>query len=86
MRPIRPVLSRPIRTQVFPASVDLKIPQPSETLLRIEDSPVPAQTTLGSEGATASDPIDETGMLSKIGAQWRPPSVVLKIPPEAAPA
>jgi hypothetical protein len=36
------------------------MPSPIEMLLRMNDSPVPAQTTFGSEGATASDPIDET--------------------------
>ena len=37
------------------------MPSPIEMLLRMNDSPVPAQTTFGSDGATASDPIDETG-------------------------
>ena len=54
--------------------------------LRMNASPVPAQTTLGSEGAIASDPIDDTGWSSKIGSQWMPPSVVFQMPPEAAPA
>jgi hypothetical protein len=54
-------------------------------LLRMNASPVPAQTTFGSEGATASDPIDDTGLSSKIASQWAPLSVVLKMPPDAAP-
>ena len=49
-------------------------------------SPVPAQTTFGSEAATASAPIDATCWPSKIGVQWTPPSSVLKMPPDAAPA
>ena len=49
-------------------------------------SPVPAQTVLGSEGATASAPIAATGCLSKIGAQRLPPSVDFQTPPDAAPA
>ena len=61
MRPIRPVFSRPMEAQVFPASVDLYIPLPIEIWLRIKVSPVPAQITFGSEGATASAPIEETG-------------------------
>jgi hypothetical protein len=47
---------------------------------------VPAQTVLGSLGAIASDPIDATGSPSKIGFHVAPPSVVLKMPPDAAPA
>src|SRR3954463_13132209 len=84
-RPMRPVFSSPIRVQVLPASVDLKMPSPMEMWLRIQASPVPAQTTLGSDGATASDPTDETGCWSKIGSQLMPPSRVLKMPPEALP-
>ena len=36
------------------------MPLPIEMLLRMNASPVPAQTTFGSDGATASEPIDET--------------------------
>jgi len=71
---------------VRPASVDLKIPSPTEMWLRMHDSPVPAQTMLGSEGATAMSPIELTGWSSKIGSQLMPPSVVLKMPPDAEPA
>ena len=52
MRAMRPVFSRPARDHVFPASVDLNIPQPSEMWLRMNGSPVPTQTTFGSDGAT----------------------------------
>ena len=62
------------------------MPLPIEMLLRIDPSPVPAQTRLGSDGATASDPIDDTSWLSNIGVQCAPSSVVLKMPPDAAPA
>jgi hypothetical protein len=48
-------------------------------------SPVPAHTIFGSVGAIAREPTDETCSESKIGSQRVPPSVVLKIPPEAAP-
>ena len=61
------------------------MPWPSEMWLRILPSPVPAQTTLGSDGATASEPIDCTGWSSKIGVQLTPPSVVFQMPPDAAP-
>src|ERR1041384_6868936 len=86
IRAIRPVFSRPARLQCLPASVDLNIPQPTEMWLRIHGSPVPAQTMFGSDGATAIEPTEETGWSSKIGVQWMPPSVLLKIPPDAAPA
>src|SRR5690349_19668228 len=49
-------------------------------------SPVPAHTTLGSEGATASAPIAATGSLSKIGVQRLPPSEDFHTPPDDAPA
>src|SRR5258708_10253661 len=53
--------------------------------LRMNDSPVPAQTMFGSLAATASEPMDATGAESKMGFQWMPPSVLLKMPPDAAP-
>ena len=51
----------------------------------MNDSPVPAHTMLGSLAATASEPMDATGSESKMGFQWIPPSVLLKMPPDAAP-
>ena len=86
MRAMRPVFSRPDRVHVLPASVDLYMPLPIEMLLRMNASPVPAQITFESDGAMASDPIDETSCSSKIASQWAPLSVVLKMPPDAAPA
>src|SRR5881396_3739584 len=53
--------------------------------LRMKDSPVPAHMMFGSLAATASEPMDATGSESKTGSQWIPPSVLLKMPPEAAP-
>src|SRR5882762_6936651 len=53
--------------------------------LRTNDSPVPAHTMFGSLAATANEPMDATGSESKMGSQWIPPSVLLKMPPEAAP-
>ena len=61
------------------------MPLPIETLARRKVSPVPAQTTLGSDGAIASEPIEDTGWSSKTGCQETPPSTVLKMPPDAAP-
>ena len=63
------------------------MPSPMTSLSRIAHaSPVPAQTTFGSDGATASAPIAATGMLSDTGTQRPPPSVVFHTPPDAAPA
>src|SRR5205814_8876712 len=39
----------------------------------------------GSLAATASEPMDATASESKIGSQWIPPSLLLKMPPDAAP-
>ena len=65
--------------------IDLNAPQPREIWLRRKLSPVPAQTVLGSDGAMARAPMEETGWSSKIGSQWVPPSDVFQIPPDAAP-
>src|SRR5215471_1136371 len=61
IRPMRPVWSSPTCVQVRPASVDRYTPLPREMLLRMNDSPVPTQITFASDGATANDPIDDTG-------------------------
>src|SRR5512143_3853229 len=75
---ICPALGRPARVQVRPASVDLYIPSPGETLPRIGDSPVPTYTTLWSEGATAIAPIEPAvNAESDTANQLAPPSVVL---------
>jgi len=72
--------------QVLPASVDLYMPLPIEIMLRILVSPVPAQTTFGSEIDTASAPIEATSVSSNTGSQFNPPSTVFQMPPDAAPA
>src|SRR6516225_3276475 len=61
------------------------MPCPTEMWLRMNDSPVPAHTMFESVAATASEPMDATGSESNMGSQWLPPSVLLKMPPEAAP-
>src|SRR5260370_30494343 len=53
--------------------------------LRMNDSPVPAHTMFESLAASAREPMDATGSASKMGSQWIPPSVLLKMPPDAAP-
>src|SRR6266513_5947890 len=85
MRPIAPVFSRPIGFHVSPPSVDLKMPQPGEIVLRESSSPVPAQTCIVSLGAIASSPIAMQRWLSNTGRNVMPALVVFQIPP-AAPA
>jgi hypothetical protein len=71
---------------VFPASTDLYIPRPVETLLRTSSEPVPRYTTFGSESATATDPVEPSGTWPSVtGNHDAPPSVVLNSPPLATP-
>src|SRR5258705_6314503 len=84
MRPIAPDFSSPTRFQVRPPSVDLKMPQPGEIVLRESSSPVPAHTCIVSDGAIASSPIDTHFSLSKTGRNVVPALVVFQIPPAAA--
>src|SRR5213595_333067 len=84
MRPIAPLRSRPVRVQVRPPSVDLKMPQPGEIVLRESSSPVPAHTCIVSDGAIASSPIDTHFSFSKTGRNEVPLLVVFQIPPAAA--
>ena len=62
------------------------MPSPTEMWLRMNDSPVPAQMTFASVGAMARAPTEDTGWPAKVGSQCTPPSVVLKMPPDAVPA
>ena len=61
------------------------MPSPTETELRVQLSPVPTQTTFGSDGSSAIAPMDCTGCLSKTGLNVVPPSRDFQTPPEAAP-
>src|SRR6266550_6780292 len=69
---------------VCPPSVDLKMPQPGEIVLRESSSPVPAQTCVVSDGAIATSPIDTHFSLSKTGRKVVPALVVFQMPPAAA--
>src|SRR5712692_11752136 len=84
MRPIAPDFSSPTRFQLSPPSVDLKMPQPGEIVLRESSSPVPAQTCVVSLGAMASSPIEMQRWLSNTGRNVVPALVVFQIPPAAA--
>src|ERR1041384_8234493 len=61
------------------------MPLPTDTELRIHDSPVPTQTFLGLLGSIATAPIDCTGCLSNTGLNVVPPSCDRPTPPHAAP-
>src|SRR6266853_684683 len=85
MRPMAPDFSRPIDFHVRPPSVDLKMPQPGEMVLRESSSPVPAHTCIVSLGAIASSPIETQRWLSNTGRNEVPALDVFQMPP-AAPA
>ena len=55
------------------------MPQPE--LLRSLASPVPSQMTLGSEGATATAPVEEKSCLSVSAVKAPPLSTVFMSPP-----
>ena len=76
---------RPMRCQVSPPSVVLYTPLPTDTELRIHDSPVPTHTVSWCFGSIAIAPIDWTGCLSNTGLKVVPLSVDFHTPPEAAP-
>src|SRR5882762_4522891 len=61
------------------------MPSPTETLFRVQDSPVPTQTVFGACGSIAMAPIDCTGCLSKTGLFVVPPFTDFQTPPLAAP-
>src|SRR6266436_6798701 len=61
------------------------MPSPTETLFRVQDSPVPTQTVFGAWGSIAMAPIDCTGCLSNTGLYVVPPFTDFQTPPLAAP-
>src|SRR3989442_9463343 len=61
------------------------MPSPSETLLRVHDSPVPTHTTFGLVGSIVTAPMDCTGCLSNTGLYVVPPFTDFHTPPLAAP-
>src|SRR5260370_16627723 len=81
MRPTAPDFSRPIDFHVRPPSVDLKMPQPGEMVLRESSSPVPAHTCIVSLGAIASSPIETHRWFSNTGRNDLPALSAFHIPP-----
>ena len=59
------------------------MPPPGSIELREFCSPVPAQTCIVSDGATASAPIELTGLSSNVGRNVTPPFVLFQTPPAA---
>src|SRR6184192_4926733 len=82
---MRSDFSRPECVHVSPPSVDLYIPLPIETLLRVHDSPVPTQTFFEFFGSSAIAPIDWTCCSSNTGRYRVPLSSDFQTPPLAAP-
>src|SRR6266568_3974414 len=60
------------------------MPSPMETLLRVQDSPVPTQTFFAFFGSSATAPIDCTSCSSNTGRYRVPPSSDFQTPPLAA--
>src|ERR1700719_1082161 len=56
-----------------------------ETLLRVHDSPAPAQMVLGDSGSMAMAPMDCAACLSNMGLKVVPPLTDFHTPPLAAP-
>src|SRR5215469_3534676 len=61
------------------------MPLPTETLLRVQASPLPTHTFFGLEGSMATAPIDCTGCSSNTGLKVVAPSVDFQTPPLAEP-
>src|SRR5690349_3982950 len=61
------------------------MPSPTETELRVQDSPVPTQIVSLLVGSIVIAPIDCTLCLSKTGLNVVPESVDFQTPPDAAP-
>src|SRR6202140_3588284 len=61
------------------------MPSPMETLLRVQDSPLPAQMVLGDFGSMAMAPMDCAVCLSNMGLKVVPPFTDFHTPPLAAP-
>src|SRR5579862_7350797 len=61
------------------------MPLPTDTLLRVQDSPVPTHTLSGLDRSMATAPIDCTGSRSKTGLKVVPPFNDFHTPPLAEP-
>src|SRR5258708_31915953 len=81
---MRSEFCRPMLVQLSPPSLDLYMPLPIDTLLRVQASPVPAQIVFGACGSMATAPMDCAASLSKTGLNVVPPFEDFQTPPLAA--
>ena len=81
MRAMALLSFRPTLLQVAPESVDRYTPLPQLELLRSLASPLPSQTTFGSEAATATAPTAATASFSNTASKVPPLSAVFIRPP-----
>src|SRR5258708_9574788 len=75
----------PTLVQFSPPSVDLYTPSPTDTLFRVQASPLPTQTIFEFDGSIATAPIDCTSSRSTTGLYVVPPFTDFHTPPLAAP-
>src|SRR6267154_5900589 len=75
----------PTLVQFSPPSVDLYTPSPTDTLLRVQPSPLPTHTVFEFEGSIATAPIACTSSRSNTGLNVVPPFTDFHTPPLAAP-
>src|SRR6267154_374727 len=75
----------PTLVQFSPPSVDLYKPSPTDTLFRVQASPVPTQTVFEFDGSIGAVAIDCTSSRSKTGLYVVPPFTDFQTPPLAAP-
>ena len=85
MRPIARESARPILVQFRPPSVDLYTPSPQYWERRLFFSPVPTQTMLESDGATARSPTVSLPRPLETDCQVTPSLLVFQTPPPADP-
>ena len=83
MREIRYESPSPMLVQLRPPSVDRYTPSPQELARVLAGSPVPTQTTSGSDGATATAPVEAEPSVLKMGSYVVPWLVVFQTPPPA---
>src|SRR5581483_3878077 len=82
MRPIWYVPFSPMFAHVLPPSVDLYTPSPYEAEFLGLLSPVPTQTMVISDGATATSPIETVASLSNWCSNVTPLLTVFSNPPD----
>src|SRR5512136_88078 len=80
MRAMVLLSASPTCVQAPPPSSDRYTPLPQLELLRSFASPVPTQTTFGSDGATATAPTAATGCSAKMASKVPPLSLVFITP------